>query len=101
MKQFELELIESFAPETLFEKFKTAYTSYQTPTEVGLTPKKIANYDQKKNPYCTAYGSAGCTTYNTGKIFTNEYIAEWASKYISPNGVASMMNISEKFAKEH
>lgn len=53
MKAFELEIIKSVAPETLFEKFKTAYTSYQTPTEIGLTPRLIANYDQAKNNFCT------------------------------------------------
>lgn len=101
MQAFQLKIIESVAPETLFEKFKTAYKTYQIPQEVGLTPKVIANYDQAKNNYCTAFGSAGCTTCNTWKLFTNEYITEWASKYIQPWGLASMMVISEKFAKEH
>jgi len=83
MKQFKLELIQSVAPETLFEKFKTQYKSW-TPEEIQFTPRIVGGYDQAKNNYCTAFASAGCTTYNTGQIFTNEYITEWASKYIKP-----------------
>ncbi len=101
MKAFKLELIQSVAPETLFEKFKTQYKAYWTPEEIQFTPRVIGWYDQAKNNYCTAFASAWCTTYNTWQVFTNEYITEWASKYIKPEGVASMMNISERFAREH
>jgi len=41
------------------------------------TIRTIMPYDQKKNPYCTAFGSAGMYTYNRGKKFTNEQISAW------------------------
>ena len=52
--------------------------SFTKVPDVGVnTIRTIMPYDQKKNPYCTAFGSAGMYTYNRGKKFTNEQISAW------------------------
>lgn len=85
--------------ETLPEKVRAFFST--VPELTGNPHRVLWNYDQGKNPYCTAYAAAGCYTYNTGIKLTNEYIEEWAKKYITPTGVASAAFIAQQFAKDH
>jgi len=101
MQAFQYKVINAVAPESYSDKVKAYFHTWRQPEEIGITPQIIANYDQKKNNFCTGFGSAGCCTYNTGIKFTNEYIAEWCLKYIDPEGLASMITIAQKFASEH
>lgn len=85
--------------ETLPEKVRAYFST--VPELTGNPHKVLGNYDQARNNFCTAFASAGCYTYNTGKVLTNEYIEEWARKYIQPDGLASASVIAQQFAKDH
>ena len=85
--------------ETLPEKVRAYFST--VPELTGNPHRVLGNYDQKKNPYCTAFASAGCYTYNTWIKLTDDYIEKWASKYITPTGVASASYIAQQFAKDH
>lgn len=64
--------------------------SFTKVPDVGVnTIRTIMPYDQKKNPYCTAFGSAGMYTYNRGKKFTNEQIFAWCDPILKWNWAAS------------
>lgn len=101
MQALKIETISAVAPLSFAERIQSFFTRPIPESTLGLTPRTLGNYDQKKNPFCTAFASAWCTTYNTGRIFTNEYIEEWAAKYIKPQWVASLYLIAEWFARDH
>lgn len=101
MQALKIELIQWVAPISFSDKIQTYFSRPVQVDSLGITPKILGNYDQKKNPFCTGFASAWCTTYNTGRIFTNEYIEEWCRWYIAPNGIASLFNIAERFAETH
>jgi hypothetical protein len=61
--------------------------------------KKIVPYDQKKNPYCTVYACFWAYTYNTGKVFTPEYIFEYADRLLKWKW-ANTARITRQFAKD-
>lgn len=85
--------------ETLPEKVRAYFST--VPELTGNPHRVLGNYDQGKNPYCTAFAAAWCYTYNTWIKLTNEYIEKWASKYITPNGVAAAAVIAQHFARDH
>lgn len=60
--------------------------------------KTIKPYDQAKDPYCTAYSSAGAWLYNHWKQFTNKEIFEWADPILKGKGNIAT-RIADKFAK--
>ena len=60
--------------------------------------KDIKPYDQKKDPYCTAFSSAGAWTYNHGKTLTNKQVFDWADPILKGKG-AIATRIADKFAQ--
>lgn len=101
MKALQIETISWVAPLSVYDKIQTYFSRPVQVDSLGLTPKILGNYDQKKNPFCTWFASAWCTTFNTGQIFTNDYIEQWCRNYITPNGIASLFTIAEHFARDH
>lgn len=85
--------------ENVPEKVRAYFST--VPELTGNPHRVLGNYNQDKDPYCTAFASAACYTYNTGIKLTNEYIKKWAEKYIKPNWVASADYISRMFARDH
>lgn len=71
------------------------------PRKLNIKPnknKKIKPFDQEKNPYCTAFASAGAWLYNHGKQFTNLQIYNWCHPILNWKG-ARTSDISKKFAE--
>lgn len=101
MQALKIETISGVSPLSYADKIQAFFSRPVQVDTLGITSKVLGNYDQKKNPFCTGYASAGCTTYNTGQKFTNEYIEQWCRKYISPTGIASLFTIAEFFARDH
>lgn len=62
--------------------------------------QRVHYLDQKKDGSCTTFGSAWCLQYNTGKVFENEYLSDWARKH-NWDKIWPPWQVAKIFAQEH